>query len=276
MILEHVFLVSDGHHRCDPVILGGCQRCRPKHGTICCDRCHPTFRDEFSIPHDPKKSTQRRSVIPVLYTRHPQHSVLKEAIHEWREIQTLRRFGPGAARRLGDELLMSDEVLERIMGCWTFHKITEVSHFRRETNWPEKWIQACGQSLIDLLISYSPLKEKSTLAPPSTLVLSEPTLVFSDSSTLAHPLTPVLSDPYPFPTPAQPSDHSTAASTGTTKAIEDNACPVLAALPRPRKCAQIRCGNCQQLGHNRMYNYCSFQSMINTRIQNNLAKSPRR
>ncbi|KAF7761302.1 hypothetical protein Agabi119p4_10711 [Agaricus bisporus var. burnettii] len=145
---------------------------------------------------------------------------------------------------------MSDEVLERIMGCWTFHKITEVSHFRRETNWPEKWIQACGQSLIDLLISYSPSKEKSTLAPPSTLVLSEPTLVFSDSSTLAHPLTPVLSDPYPFPTPAQPSDYFTAASTGTTKAIEDNARPVLAALPRPRKRAQIRCGNCQQLGHN--------------------------
>lgn len=141
--------------------------------------CNPPDFVAFQVPHIKKPSNPRRSVIPILSTQSPLHSVVKEAILKWRNAQAVQLLGKGSLRRVGADILMSKDVAERIIACWTCNKITELSHLRRETTWPVEWIQTCGQSLIDLLASFSPLEKRVEIIEP-TLYL--PTVIPPSSS----------------------------------------------------------------------------------------------
>lgn len=217
-------IVSDGHHRCDPVALHGCDRCQPRAKTICCDLCHQQSFEDFHIrnAHLLKTATVvRRSVIPASYKRTAYHSTLEDALYEWREDRAVERFGEGLAGHLGAQMFMTEDILSRIIDCWACKKITETSQLYRETSWPGHFIQAYGQSLMDLLATYPPFDVQRAApfqAPPPLLTPSPP---FNKNSSsippLALPATPEVKYPGPSHVPG----------------INVMPCPTVCQLPTP-------------------------------------------
>jgi hypothetical protein len=263
-------IVSDSHIRCNPAVLEGCCRCKPKTSVVCCDRCNPTVFDVFRTSGPSNKRTARRSVIPVSYTRSSQHFALGEAVYNWRESQAVEILGEGVVERLGVELVMSEDVIERVLACWNFKKITEVSHFRRETTWPEEWVEKCGQSLIDLLATYSPF-EINALAtlidvklvvpfvavdvpPPSFAPIPAPALAPSIVPMPAPALAPSLALSF-VPKPPALAPSIVPVPLPPPASLHALAPPLTPVIPTiiptvPRKRAPIRCSNCRLTGHN--------------------------
>jgi ATP-dependent DNA helicase RecQ len=279
-------VVSDGHLHCDPAAPQGCERCRPRAKILCCDLCHRQSFDEFCVreTHFFKMTvTARRSVIPVSYQRSLLTSGLEDAIYEWRDNRAREHVGEGLVRRLGSQVFMTEDIVDRILGCWMFNKITDISDLCRETTWPQDLIEVHGQSLIDLLLAYPPLNYRPvTQAVPSFAPSPPPmslrTVNYLVPSCALSPIKAVpLSVPaYPVPShapsplqaiPLSPSIptalpalnpctylslNPTCRSPLTAVKIENasTTLPMSAAPHQTRKRAPIRCRNCHQVGHN--------------------------
>jgi hypothetical protein len=156
---SHCVAVTGTHHLCDPDSYEGCERCRPQTTWVCCDKCNPgEFLKLITAPHK-KTLTPQHSIIPSSYTRSPQHFVFKEKTYKWRREQATVHRGKGLVHWLGAQLLMPDQVIERVIVCWTFGKISHISHLWRETSWSQQWVNICSDSLLALLASHSPFEK---------------------------------------------------------------------------------------------------------------------
>jgi hypothetical protein len=161
---------------------------------------------------------------------------------------------------------MPDNIIERVIACWTFGKITHISHLQRETAWSPQWIDVCGDSLITLLALHSLFAKaeeseaeimNATALPSSTVPIdfkSPPSLALQAAvSAIAPPLE------------SPPSLVLQAAASAI-------AIPMEQARRRPRN----MCGRCKQIGHNRRSLIFGISSTFDTLTQSARVKFRRR
>ncbi|KAJ3555014.1 hypothetical protein NP233_g12306 [Leucocoprinus birnbaumii] len=250
--------ITDGHIRCDPDHVDGCQRCRPPLKAPCCDKCSPELLTQLHVPYV-KPPVQRRFRIPALFTRGPQHFKLRNAIHDWRYEKAVLLFGKGYVYQLGADLLMDDNVLWRIVDCWSHGKISTTADLIKQTDWPLESIEACGQSLIDVLSTHS------SMVPDPSVHLSQ-----EDQTTAATPLStsqtvaaPVLEHSNELP-PISPASEDV-----EPLSMADSSTTSLSVLhPDPslsQKQPFRRCSGCGEAGHN-------IQRCLNPHLKPNYVK----
>ncbi|KAF5381314.1 hypothetical protein D9615_008286 [Tricholomella constricta] len=167
---------TDDHLNCDETTEAGCARCAPKVSAICCDLCHPSYFEQFTVtletlPRAPSKS----SIKPIEMTTISRD--LKTALLDWRLEEANKKFGTLVVLRLGAKLLISDETLDRLIICAPRHKVSTIEQLVRETGWKKDWAEELGVSLIEIIHKYFPpvpIKPTNVLTPSDGQVVAGP------------------------------------------------------------------------------------------------------
>lgn len=89
----------------------------------------------------------------------PTDERLRDALLAWRHEQALKRFGPFVVNSFGAKIILSDEVLGRLVACAQAFKLSIVPDITRETGWAKEksWVDDLGDSLLQLIHEYYPL-----------------------------------------------------------------------------------------------------------------------
>ncbi|KIM75556.1 hypothetical protein PILCRDRAFT_13474 [Piloderma croceum F 1598] len=127
---------ASDHLACQPESPNGCSRCIILPPLVCCELCNPRLFEEFA-QSDPKvrpKRTRNRSTIQD-YTVGPYDMELCNALNEFREKETIRKFGLSRLKNSGPGLIMPDAVLKRIVDCAHMQKIGNKDDLQIETRW---------------------------------------------------------------------------------------------------------------------------------------------
>jgi hypothetical protein len=96
---------------------------------------------------------------------------LKMAIFDWRRQHATEKFGNLVVRRLGVKLLISDEIIERLIACvHSQTRLSNIEHLITETKWRRDWAEELGESLLKIIHSHFPqlaiAPSTSDVAPP--------------------------------------------------------------------------------------------------------------
>lgn len=86
----------------------------------------------------------------------PTDERLRDALLAWRHEQALKRFGPFMVNSFGAKIILSDEVLGRLVACAQAFKLSIVPDITRETGWAKEksWVDDLGDSLLQLIHEY--------------------------------------------------------------------------------------------------------------------------
>ncbi|EGO01419.1 hypothetical protein SERLA73DRAFT_70610 [Serpula lacrymans var. lacrymans S7.3] len=108
-----------------------------------------------------------------------------KAAEEWREMKTLQVYGAAYLSSIGPCLIMTDNIVDRIVECAHYHKIKDLSKLKKET----KWIQSekYGAEVIALIQCHAPWPVGATASPFASTPLRPSASTGSISTT-----TPVL------------------------------------------------------------------------------------
>lgn len=185
---------------------------------ICCELCSPEAFVEFAQVDIPKpKAAQQRSRLKV-YSRQSTDMALRDALDEFREDMTIKMEGRAVLQDYGASVFMTDQVLERIVDCAHYGKITTIEQLARETRWAHA--SEHGTAVLALIAAHVPLATEAASSRPNPFV-STPLRVHGDIvNGVATPTGSSTSAP-----------HIPVASGSGSKA-------------QPRKCS-----SCGQLGH---------------------------
>ena len=144
--------VSD-HKECRPDLPDGCPRCAYTTSDICCEICSPEAFMLLTPVSTPARQKQAsglgRSRINKDYERDQQDRQLASALHEFRQRKTLERFGAGGLRQMGAGLIMTDDVLARIVDCAHFNKIRNQDTLAKETRWI--WVNTYAIDVLEII-----------------------------------------------------------------------------------------------------------------------------
>lgn len=136
-VLTHLRTLIDSDHLvCDPSTPTGCQRCIIRQPTICCELCNPEHFKDFarSDPRLRPKRLRNRSHIPDY--KADQHDMsLRDALNEFREQETIKKFGKSRLKNSGPGLIMPNNILQRIVDCVHAQKINSKDDLQLETRW---------------------------------------------------------------------------------------------------------------------------------------------
>ncbi|KIM86617.1 hypothetical protein PILCRDRAFT_4530, partial [Piloderma croceum F 1598] len=127
---------SSDHLACQPESPNGCSRCIILPPLVCCELCNPRLFEEFA-QSDPKvrpKRTRNCSTIQD-YTVGPYDMELRNALNEFREKETIRKFGLSRLKNSGPGLIMPDAVFKWIVNCAHMQKIGNKDDLQIETRW---------------------------------------------------------------------------------------------------------------------------------------------
>lgn len=151
---------------CQPNREGGCPRCIIPSPTICCSLHTPDrFKTFARTDTDKTNGKTRRSRVDDKYEADAVDMQLRNALNTFRRDQTTSIFGWAALINLGPALIMSDEVLHRIVDCAHVHKIRTKEDLVKETQWPRA--QEDGDAVLAIVATHRPLPA-STPAPTTT------------------------------------------------------------------------------------------------------------
>ncbi|KAF8192846.1 P-loop containing nucleoside triphosphate hydrolase protein [Mycena galopus ATCC 62051] len=79
---------------------------------------------------------------------------LRDALHEFRKTATIEKFSKAVLKNSGPGVLMSNEVLQRIVDCAHLHKIESTEQLLKETRWAGA--VEFGTEIIDLINEHCP------------------------------------------------------------------------------------------------------------------------
>lgn len=81
---------------------------------------------------------------------------LQTALFDWRDEQAAAKFTPSVLETFGSALLLSDEIITRIVDCAQASKISTTTHLIKETSWREDWANEFGDSLLSVVRQHQP------------------------------------------------------------------------------------------------------------------------
>lgn len=154
--LPYYIKVSDAKD-CRPDLPSGCPRCVYKKPTVCCSGpdCQPEAIMDFApanaIPR-PKAALPRSRIKK--YEVAQNHCSLRKDLHDFRVQSAVQKFGRPAFAMMGHALMMSDEILQRIVDCADNGKIHTVDDLSRETRWI--WAREFFPSILPLIHKHFP------------------------------------------------------------------------------------------------------------------------
>lgn len=79
---------------------------------------------------------------------------LRDALHEFRRDATVKKFSRAVLKNSGPGVVMSNEILQRIVDCAHFHKIESREQLERETRWAGAG--EFGDEIVDLIGKHRP------------------------------------------------------------------------------------------------------------------------
>lgn len=154
----------DDHMRCDETDPQGCRRCRPKVMDLCCDICNPAELEAAMLTLTvarPARAPAKSHIKP--YSKTQVHFNLRGKIFEWRRENATKKLGAMAIRKYGPELFLPDQLVDRIVDCSQYGKITSLEHLLKETHWRKDRVTEFGDSLLNMLQS-NPINPTAPLA----------------------------------------------------------------------------------------------------------------
>ena len=163
------------HLLCDSTSPSGCTRCAPKVRIICCDLCNPGFFEQYCVSATKQTQIPAKSRTKTFEMTATSNS-LKMAIFDWRRQHAIEKFGNLVVRRLGAKLLISDEIVERLVTCaHSQTRLSTIEHLITETKWRRDWAEEFGESLLKIIYSHYPqlVPATSTLADVVQLPASD-------------------------------------------------------------------------------------------------------
>ncbi|KAJ3518250.1 hypothetical protein NMY22_g13776 [Coprinellus aureogranulatus] len=157
-ILTAAQTASD-YKRCDSTHPAGCPRCKTPMPAVCCDLCHPAHFAKY-YKHDelPAKRGAGKSSLTLDRSQWtPTDKKVFAELFRWRQDKALSVLGINSLKTFGPQLFMSDEVIERLVKCIHFDKISTVDELRREVDWSEDMVdvllQKAAMAMRELLSS---------------------------------------------------------------------------------------------------------------------------
>ena len=158
---------------CDETQPNGCDRCRPRNITVCCDICHPEpFTTTFTTSVAPSASRATPKTHIKEFKATDVDLELKIALLDWRDKNALIKFRVPVIRTMGSKILLSDQIIARIVECAHVGKMKTVLQLAQETGWRKDWAEELGESLLDVVQTYYP-----TPAGPIASISSTPAVV---------------------------------------------------------------------------------------------------
>lgn len=123
--------------------------------TICCELCHPDPFADFALPDlqaRPKRGRNRATIKD--YKSEPRDLQLMDALDDFREQETVKEFGKITLRTTGPSLIMSNEILKRLVDCAHYFKIKNKGDLVHETRWSRA--EKYSEKILALIQSHSP------------------------------------------------------------------------------------------------------------------------
>ncbi|KAJ7721901.1 P-loop containing nucleoside triphosphate hydrolase protein [Mycena metata] len=156
--------VSD-HRECRPDLPDGCPRCAAQTPPICCELCTPAHFANFAHVDLPLKGQVAPSRSRLAeYKADALDMKLRDVLHQFRRDKTTTKFGRIVLKNSGPGMVMSNEVLQRIVDCAHFHKIRSTEQLARETRWASAG--EFGAEVLALILEHRPPPVEAPPAPP--------------------------------------------------------------------------------------------------------------
>lgn len=132
---------------------------------MCCDVCHPVSFPVATVPI--KGSRSKRKMKVTNFTMDEYDLRLRDGLNEWRE-QQLEDEGRGGDDFFGPEVLMSNDVRNRIVDLAHHGKIQNVKTLEEQTGW--QYALHYGLKVFELINIYSRPHTLLPSAPPASQV----------------------------------------------------------------------------------------------------------
>jgi hypothetical protein len=124
------------HLDCDTSNPAGCRCCIIHPPVVCCELCNPQHFTNFARSDPAFRPKQPKNCAHIAdYKADKYNMSLHDALNEFCEQETIKKFGLSRLKNSGPGLIMPNEVLERIVDCTHKQKITTKEHLQLKTRW---------------------------------------------------------------------------------------------------------------------------------------------
>ena len=205
-----------------------CTRCLSGASHLCCDTCNP---GSFILPV-PASATLKQSRAPNKfkvdsggYLMTEADRKLREALCNWRRTQ-LQALGASTDDDMfGSQLIMTDDILERILDLAHFGQIDNLATLQNQVTWRywDRW----GPPVLDIVKTHFPFV----------------------ADALRGPLQPAENIPGPSTGNLPPSTASGSMAASTVRAAASARPATAKSGSKPRKRGPYRCGSCHSTTH---------------------------
>ncbi|KAK7015675.1 hypothetical protein R3P38DRAFT_2543472, partial [Favolaschia claudopus] len=121
---------------------------------VCCELCNPAYFESFATVDLPKPPPVPHKSRIAKYESEARDMKLGDALHEFRRDATRRKFSRAVLKNSGPGVVMSNEVLQRIVDCAHWYKVQTIEHLEKETRWAGA--AEFGADVLALIDTYSP------------------------------------------------------------------------------------------------------------------------
>jgi hypothetical protein len=112
-VIYYVLHTDSDHLDCQPDSPAGCSRCIIRQPSICCELCNPQLFEGFAqvdLKARPKRPRKRSPIKD--YKPDACDLNLRDALHRFRQQETIKKFGHSGLKNSGPGLTMPNEVLQ--------------------------------------------------------------------------------------------------------------------------------------------------------------------
>ncbi|KAF8257524.1 P-loop containing nucleoside triphosphate hydrolase protein [Lactarius quietus] len=139
-----------------------CPCCAVKVPRFCCDTCNPDSFVLLSPSTTALKQTWALNKFKVMdYILSETDKKLKTALQNWRGTQLSGTVGDNDMFR--PQLIMTDDVLDRLVGLAHYSKVSDLTSIRTQVSW--RHVDLWGADVLDIIKTYYPLDEPTSPRP---------------------------------------------------------------------------------------------------------------
>lgn len=155
-----------------------CRRCAATVSRLCCDSCNP---DSFFLPTPtttaPKqtRAPNKFKVDKSKYKMVNADESLTSALRQWRDAQLVRIGIPAGDEMYGSQLIMTDDILERIVELPHFSQLGDLASMKAQVNW--RYNDQWGAQILEITSKFSSpsIDSPNQSVPPSHRPMLQPT-----------------------------------------------------------------------------------------------------